>query len=80
MPATPQDQPRGRVRNTRQLLPRAAADHERLPADQQLRHDLLIPHEAFEAGGEANGRALALPGARATSATASARSMTSARS
>ena len=54
-PATPEC----RIRNTGSLLTVAAAIMSVLLISSSLRHHPLIPHEAFEEGGEAYGRALA---------------------
>lgn len=51
--------PAGRIRNTGKLLTTAAAIMSVLLISSSLVATLLIPHEAFEEGGEANGRALA---------------------
>ncbi|MDP9374497.1 MAG: amino acid transporter [Chloroflexota bacterium] len=51
--------PRGRIRNTRKLLAAAAAIMSVLLLASSLVTTLLIPHEEFEEGGAANGRALA---------------------
>jgi hypothetical protein len=55
---TDQD-PAGRVRNTRKLLAAAALIMSVYLIFSSLATTLLIPEEAFEEGGEANGRALA---------------------
>ena len=49
----------GRIRNTRKLLTSAAAIMSVLLITSSLVTTLLIPHEAFEEGNEANSRALA---------------------
>ncbi len=51
--------PEGRIRNTRKLLTTAAVIMSVLLMASSLATTLLIPHEEFEEGGEANGRALA---------------------
>ncbi|MDQ3780457.1 MAG: amino acid transporter [Chloroflexota bacterium] len=51
--------PAGRIRNTRKLLTAAAVIMSVLLLSSSLVTTLLIPPEAFEEGGEANGRALA---------------------
>ncbi|MDE9367916.1 amino acid transporter [Luteipulveratus sp. YIM 133132] len=55
---TPQ-RPLGRIRNAKKLLTTAALIMSVLLISSSLVTTVLIPHEAFEAGGEANGRALA---------------------
>jgi hypothetical protein len=55
---TPQN-PAGRVRNTRRLLTTAALIMSGYLMTSSLVTTLLIPHEEFEEGGEASGRALA---------------------
>jgi hypothetical protein len=58
----PADDPRhplGRIRNTGKLLTTAAAIMSVMLLSSSLVATLLIPHEAFEEGGEASGRALA---------------------
>lgn len=52
-------QPTGRIRNTRKLLTSAALIMSVMLITSSLVTTLLIPHAAFEPGGEANGRALA---------------------
>lgn len=49
----------GRIRNTRKLLTAAAVIMSVMLMLSSFVTTLLIPHEAFEPGGEANGRALA---------------------
>ncbi|MDQ3541141.1 MAG: amino acid transporter, partial [Chloroflexota bacterium] len=49
----------GRIRNTRKLLTAAAVIMSVLLLTSSVVTTLEIPHEAFEEGGEANGRALA---------------------
>jgi hypothetical protein len=51
--------PAGRIRNTRKLLAAAALIMSVYLLTSSLATTLLIPPEAFEEGGEANGRALA---------------------
>lgn len=51
--------PTGRVRNTRKLLLTAALIMSVLLLTSSIVTTVLIPHEEFEPGGEANGRALA---------------------
>jgi hypothetical protein len=51
--------PRGRIRNARKLLRTAALTMSVFLIGSSLVSALLIPAEAFEKGGEANGRALA---------------------
>ncbi len=51
--------PAGRIRNTQKLLTGAAAIMSVLLLASSVVTTLLIPHAAFEEGGEANGRALA---------------------
>jgi hypothetical protein len=58
-PADTPENPRGRIRNTRRLLTTAAAIMSVLLLTSSFVTTLLIPHEAFESGGEASGRALA---------------------
>ncbi|MDO7867154.1 amino acid transporter [Nocardioides jiangxiensis] len=58
----PDDKPRrpkGRIRNAKKLLTTAAAIMSVLLLSSSLVTTVLIPHEAFEDGGPANGRALA---------------------
>ncbi len=55
----PEENPVGRIRNTRKLLATAAIIMSVFLIVTSLITTLLIPHEAFEKGGEANGRALA---------------------
>jgi len=51
--------PQGRIRNTRKLLTAAAGIMSVLLITSSFATTLLIPHEEFEEGGEASGRALA---------------------
>jgi hypothetical protein len=53
------ESPRGRVRNTRKLLVAAAVIMSAFLMGSSVVTTLLIPAEAFQQGGEANGRALA---------------------
>ena len=53
------EHPAGRIRNTHKLLTTAAVIMSVLLIASSLITTLLIPHEAFLEGGEANGRALA---------------------
>jgi hypothetical protein len=53
------EHPRGRIRNTKKLLRVAALIMSVLLIGSSLATTLLIPPEAFQAGGEASGRALA---------------------
>ena len=57
--ATPADRLDSRIRNTRKLLTVAAAIMSVYLLTSSVVTTLLIPAEAFEPGGEANGRALA---------------------
>jgi hypothetical protein len=52
-------QPAGRIRNTRKLLATAATIMSVFLVTSSLVTTILIPPEAFQEGGEANGRALA---------------------
>jgi hypothetical protein len=58
-PSDSPEQPAGRIRNTRKLLRTAALIMSVFLIGSSLCTTLLIPPEAFRAGGEANGRALA---------------------
>ena len=58
-PTDTPEAPRGRIRNTRRLLLTAAVIMSAFLVGSSLVSALLIPAEAFEKGGEANGRALA---------------------
>ena len=58
-PGDTEAEPLGRVRNTRKLLLTAALLMSVFLIGTSLITTLLIPHQAFEKGGEANGRALA---------------------
>jgi len=57
--ATGEDQLHGRIRNTRKLLTTAALIMSVYLIGSSLVTTILIPHEAFQPGGPANGRALA---------------------
>lgn len=57
--ATPEERLASRVRNTRKLLTAAAVIMSGFLITSSLVTTILIPAEAFEPGGEANGRALA---------------------
>ncbi len=58
-PDEAEENPVGRIRNTRRLLATAAIIMSVFLIVTSLITTLLIPHAAFEKGGEANGRALA---------------------
>jgi hypothetical protein len=58
-PGETEGNPAGRIRNTKRLLATAALIMSVYLLTSSLATTLLIPPEAFEAGGEANGRALA---------------------
>lgn len=58
-PSDTEEQPLGRIRNTRKLLAAAALIMSVYLVASSLATTLLIPPSAFEDGGEANGRALA---------------------
>jgi hypothetical protein len=58
-PADTPEAPRGRIRNTRKLLQSAALIMSVFLIGSALATTLLVPAEAFQKGGEANGRALA---------------------
>jgi hypothetical protein len=53
------ERPEGRIRNTRKLLTTAALIMSGFLLTSSFVTTVLIPHDAFEDGGEANGRALA---------------------
>jgi hypothetical protein len=53
------ERPEGRIRNTRKLLTTAALIMSGFLLTSSFVTTVLIPHDAFEEGGEANGRALA---------------------
>ena len=53
------DEPAGRIRNTRRLLVTAALIMSAFLITSSFATTVLIPHQEFEAGGQANGRALA---------------------
>jgi hypothetical protein len=57
-PADTPNHPAGRIRNTRKLLTTAALIMSVLLMTSSVATTLLIPHEEFEEGGEAYGRAL----------------------
>ncbi|GAA4541972.1 APC family permease [Amycolatopsis samaneae] len=59
LPGDTHDNPAGRVRNTRRLLVTAALIMSAFLITSSFATTVLIPHQAFEAGGPANGRALA---------------------
>ena len=58
-PTDTPEAPRGRIRNTRKLLLTAAVVMSVFLCGSSLVTTVLIPAEAFQKGGEANGRALA---------------------
>ena len=58
-PSDTEQDPTGRIRHTNQLLTAAAVIMSGFLMTSSLITTLLIPHEEFEEGGEANGRALA---------------------
>lgn len=58
-PTDTEANPLGRIRNTKKLLTTAALIMSVMLIGSSLVTTLLIPHELFEPGGEANGRALA---------------------
>ncbi|KGN37795.1 amino acid transporter [Knoellia subterranea] len=58
-PADTHEAPLGRIRNAKKLLTSAALIMSVLLVGSSLVTTLLIPEEAFQPGGEANGRALA---------------------
>ena len=51
--------PRGRIRNTRKMLLTAALIMSAFLVTSSFATTVLIPHQEFESGGQANGRALA---------------------
>jgi hypothetical protein len=53
------EHPRGRIRNTRKLLVTAALIMSGFLVTSSFATTVLIPHQQFEEGGQANGRALA---------------------
>jgi hypothetical protein len=53
------EHPRGRIRNTRKLLTTAALIMSGFLITSSFATTVLIPHQAFEEGGQASGRALA---------------------
>jgi hypothetical protein len=58
-PSDTQENPAGRIRNTRKLLTAAALIMSVLLISSSFVTTVLIPHREFEEGGEASGRALA---------------------
>jgi hypothetical protein len=58
-PGDTEDNPRGRIRNTRRLLVTAALTMSAFLITSSFVTTVLIPQEAFRDGGPANGRALA---------------------
>jgi hypothetical protein len=58
-PDDPPEHPRARIRNTRKLLTTAALIMSGFLITSSFATTVLIPHQEFEAGGPANGRALA---------------------
>jgi hypothetical protein len=58
-PDDPPEQPRGRIRNTRKLLRTAALIMSGFLITSSFATTVLIPHQQFEEGGQASGRALA---------------------
>jgi hypothetical protein len=58
-PSDSEEAPHGRIRNAKKLLTTAALIMSVMLIGSSLVTTLLIPHELFEPGGEANGRALA---------------------
>jgi hypothetical protein len=58
-PSDTEQQPTGRIRNARKLLTTAAVIMSVYLIASSFVTTVLIPHEEFEEGGEANGRALA---------------------
>jgi hypothetical protein len=58
-PADPPERPRGRIRNTRKLLTTAALIMSGFLITSSFATTVLIPHQEFEEGGQASGRALA---------------------
>jgi hypothetical protein len=55
----PPERPRGRIRNTRKLLMTAALIMSGFLITSSFATTVLIPHQEFEEGGQASGRALA---------------------
>jgi hypothetical protein len=58
-PDDPPERPRGRIRNTRKLLTTAALIMSGFLITSSFATTVLIPHQQFEEGGQASGRALA---------------------
>jgi hypothetical protein len=58
-PADDPERPRGRIRNTRKLLTTAALIMSGFLITSSFATTVLIPHQEFEEGGQASGRALA---------------------
>src|SRR5215203_4889218 len=58
-PHDPPERPRGRIRNTRKLLTTAALIMSGFLITSSFATTVLIPHQQFEEGGQASGRALA---------------------
>jgi hypothetical protein len=58
-PGDPHDRPRGRIGNTRKLLRTAALIMSGFLITSSFATTVLIPHQEFEEGGRASGRALA---------------------
>jgi hypothetical protein len=58
-PGDPHERPRGRIRNTRKLLTTAALIMSGFLITSSFATTVLIPHQQFEQGGQASGRALA---------------------
>jgi len=58
-PADDSERPRGRIRNTRKLLTTAALIMSGFLITSSFATTVLIPHQEFEEGGQASGRALA---------------------
>ena len=75
-PTDTDEQPAGRIRNTKKLLRTAALIMSVLLIGSSFVTAVLIPPAAFRAGGPAEGRALAYLAHELISATASARSTT----
>ena len=59
--ASPQEQPARPDPEYQQVPHYGSGHHERIPDREQSPHDAADPPQAFEPGGEANGRALAYP-------------------
>jgi hypothetical protein len=58
-PGDPPEHPRGRIHNTRKLLTTAALIMSGFLITSSFATTVLIPHQEFEEGGQASGRALA---------------------